>query len=190
LTGTTSAFGAELDSLADVIAFGVAPSLIIYLWRLSGPASSSGFDWWLLPVFAFAACGAIRLARFNVSDSEDGYEFTGIPMPVGALLPITACMAYHEVGLSLLGEKLVLAALLLISGLLMVSRLRVPAYKHFRNRLRQGLYYGAIAAGVTLLLFGGPGGTVLLVLLMVYLSLAIGKAVARRLSERQRSTAQ
>lgn len=92
LLNAQSKFGAELDSLADVIAFGVSPALIIYLWSLQ---YLPRFGW--IVALAHAVCAALRLARFNASmDAEDqphksaGF-FTGIPAPAGAgllLLPI------------------------------------------------------------------------------------------------------
>lgn len=97
LTGGTSRFGAELDSLADVVSFGAVPAFILYQWGLS----DFGLAGWI-PCLALASCSALRLARFNVMANDParpswmaGY-FTGIPAPGGAFLamaPIYAGLA-------------------------------------------------------------------------------------------------
>ena len=80
LTKTQSDFGVQLDSLADVVSFGGAPALLVYKWALA-PLGFAG----VFVSFAFAACGALRLARFNVqAASADHRYFTGLPIPVGA----------------------------------------------------------------------------------------------------------
>ena len=85
LLKATSRFGAEFDSLADFLCFGVAPALILYLWSLNGPARYG-----YMPCMMFAVCMALRLARFNAAlDSAPGpaymYNFfTGVPAPAGA----------------------------------------------------------------------------------------------------------
>ena len=80
LTKTCSRFGVEFDSLADLVSFGVAPALLIYIWALR-PYQRVGW----LAAFLFVICGALRLARFNVQvyTSENKY-FTGLPIPAAA----------------------------------------------------------------------------------------------------------
>src|SRR6186713_1946863 len=85
MTGTTSEFGAELDSLADVVSFGVAPALLAYSWGFS---TLPRVGW--LVAFLFVVCGALRLARFNVQKSSvDGRYFVGLPIPAAAA-PVAA----------------------------------------------------------------------------------------------------
>ena len=80
LTGSTSAFGIEFDSLADVISFGVAPALLVYTWAFS---SVPRVGW--LAAFLFVTCGTLRLARFNVQKGVvDGRYFVGLPHPAAA----------------------------------------------------------------------------------------------------------
>jgi CDP-diacylglycerol--serine O-phosphatidyltransferase len=80
LTGTSSKFGVELDSLADVISFGVAPGVLLYLWALR-PFGKLGW----LAAFLYVICGALRLARFNVQVSTvESRRFVGIPIPAAA----------------------------------------------------------------------------------------------------------
>ncbi|MEO1502492.1 MAG: CDP-diacylglycerol--serine O-phosphatidyltransferase, partial [Pseudomonadota bacterium] len=86
LVGGDSKMGAELDSLADFVNFGVAPPLVIYLWALQDMRSAA----WLC-VLIFAICCVLRLARFNVSNKADGVDqpddfFVGVPAPAGAIL--------------------------------------------------------------------------------------------------------
>ncbi|MDD3266370.1 MAG: CDP-diacylglycerol--serine O-phosphatidyltransferase [Burkholderiales bacterium] len=83
MTKTTSAFGAELDSLADMVAFGVAPALIIFNWGLNYMGL-----WGWSASFIYCACAAIRLARFNSSSSGDSGFFLGLPSPSAAALVV------------------------------------------------------------------------------------------------------
>ncbi|MFT5453115.1 MAG: CDP-diacylglycerol--serine O-phosphatidyltransferase, partial [Enterobacterales bacterium] len=94
MTNTTSAFGAEYDSLADMVSFGVAPALIAYNW---GALEQLGkFGW--LAVFVYVVCGALRLARFNVMpETIDKKYFQGLPIPAAAGV---------VVGLVWFGEKM------------------------------------------------------------------------------------
>jgi len=80
MTGSSSRFGVEYDSLSDVIAFGVAPGLLVYMWALKGYGR---FGW--LAAFLFVACGALRLARFNIQvDNVQKKHFLGLPIPAAA----------------------------------------------------------------------------------------------------------
>lgn len=131
LLRATSKFGAELDSLADLTSFGVSPALVLYLWVLR--EDPSGFGW--IAALVFAACSALRLARFNTMLEDlsapawtKGF-FTGVPAPAGAglaLLPLFLALAF---GPSLKTPATLQAVWLVISGLLMVSRLPTFAMK-------------------------------------------------------------
>jgi len=93
LLNAETAFGAELDSLCDMVSFGLAPSVLIYLWAL---APLQKFGW--LAAFLITACAALRLARFNVQlASQDKRYFQGLPTPATALLIATAVL-FHEQG--------------------------------------------------------------------------------------------
>lgn len=124
-----SPIGAELDSLADFINFGVAPGLLIHAWALQ---DFSNAGW--IAVLGYATCCVLRLARFNVSNAQDKSAasntfFIGIPSPAGALLvmlPMYASFAFsHE---PLLPDA-VLALYLLVIGLLMISRFPTYSFK-------------------------------------------------------------
>jgi len=92
ITHTATRFGIEMDSLADVISFGVAPGILVYTWTLS----SFGKIGWLGSFF-LVACAALRLARFNVQmGSTEKKHFTGLPTPASALVIATTVLAYEE----------------------------------------------------------------------------------------------
>jgi CDP-diacylglycerol--serine O-phosphatidyltransferase len=167
--GVQSQFGAELDSLADVIAFGVAPAMLAYHTALAN-GSKYLVSPWLIASFLFSACSALRLARFNtvLDTRENADEFQGIPTPVSALLVTTTIMTCHELKVTEILRPSVMGPVLLISGLLGIVRVRFPSYKRFRSRFGQILFYGSILGGLTLLVLGGPGGTVLLGLMLLY----------------------
>jgi CDP-diacylglycerol--serine O-phosphatidyltransferase len=139
MTNTSSAFGKELDSLADVITFGVAPSLLAYLWGVR-QVGSSGYPviearlihFGLVICFLFLICGACRLARFNISvdpkprnpGRPDRKYFVGMPIPAGA--GVIAAVIHFEAGSPIhnLWMSLVWLALVAFVGFLMVSSWR------------------------------------------------------------------
>ncbi len=123
LLKSESEFGAELDSLADFLNFGVAPAFLMYLWALQDMRSAG----WI-SVLIFAACSVIRLARFNVgnkSDStvEDMRFFTGVPSPAGSLLvllPMFISLQWPEA--PLIPDSLIIVYIIFV-GLLLISRI-------------------------------------------------------------------
>ena len=93
LTHSTTRFGIELDSLSDLIAFGVAPAVMLYKWALM-PFGRVGWA----AAFLFVACGALRLARYNVQmGSTESKAFTGMPIPGAATIVATLVIFYHEI---------------------------------------------------------------------------------------------
>lgn len=93
ITHTATRFGIEIDSLSDVISFGVAPGVLVYTWSLF----SFGKIGWL-GAFFLVACAALRLARFNIQmGSTEKKHFTGLPTPAAALVIATAVLAYKDV---------------------------------------------------------------------------------------------
>jgi CDP-diacylglycerol--serine O-phosphatidyltransferase len=138
-TNTQSSFGKEYDSLADMIAFGLAPAVVAYQWGVARIAEY-GFVWgrigWLATFF-YAACAAIRLARFNSrADVVDKRYFEGLPSPSGAAL--LAGFVWMLADLQREGLRaLVLAfAVALIAGSLMVSRFRYLSGKDLDPKMR------------------------------------------------------
>lgn len=125
LTKTTTRFGLELDSLADVISFGVAPALVMYVWVLE----SYGRIGWV-GAFAFIACGALRLARFNVqSGSIDPKRFNGLPIPAAAAMVATTVFFFHKLKLDPAQYSGLLLALTYALSFLMVSGVKFHAFK-------------------------------------------------------------
>lgn len=125
LTNTTSKFGAEYDSLADVVAFGVAPALVLFSWSLQ---SLGNFGW--VAAFVYVAGGALRLARFNVQlESADSRYFTGLAIPAAA--GVMAGMVWTGVDYGLDGESLsyLVALVTAALGILMVSNFKYYSFK-------------------------------------------------------------
>jgi len=113
-----SAFGAELDSLCDMLSFGVAPAVLVYLWALT---SYGKLGW--LAAFLVVACSALRLARFNVQlASQDKRYFQGLPTPALALMVASAILFHVKLGLEPVGSVWLVASVLL--AWLLVSNVR------------------------------------------------------------------
>ena len=133
----TSKFGAELDSLSDFIAFGVAPAVILYLWTMqtAGPVG------WV-PVLLFNVCMALRLARFNtVMDGDEppawakGY-FTGVPAPAAAGLVMLPMILWFQADAEWLRQPLLVGAVIIVVAGLMVSKLPTYSFKNIRIQQR------------------------------------------------------
>lgn len=123
LTNTSTRFGIEYDSLADVIAFGVAPGVLIYTWGLS----QWGTMGWLA-ASTYVACGALRLARFNVQyETSEKRHFLGLPIPAAAEVIASIVLLHHYLGGD--GEVTKRVTLLLITYAL--AGLMVSSFKYF-----------------------------------------------------------
>ncbi|MEW5790460.1 MAG: CDP-diacylglycerol--serine O-phosphatidyltransferase [Pseudomonadota bacterium] len=135
LTNTQSDFGAEYDSLADVIAFGLAPSVVLYLWGLSGFGK---LGW--LGAFVFTACGALRLARFNTQvHVASKSHFQGLPIPAAAatLVGLVWVAESPEISgfLDTFAHPIALVLVYMLA-LFMVSNFRYKSFKDFDLRGR------------------------------------------------------
>jgi CDP-diacylglycerol---serine O-phosphatidyltransferase len=132
LTGTASEFGGELDSLADVISFGVAPAFLAYAW---GFATMPRVGW--LVAFLFVMCGTLRLARFNVQKHVvDGRFFVGLPIPAAAAM-VASLVNFAPGRVESRGPATVLAALIIVLAFLMVSTFRYWSFKKVDLRRRR-----------------------------------------------------
>jgi CDP-diacylglycerol---serine O-phosphatidyltransferase len=144
LLKATSEMGKQLDSLADVVSFGVAPGMIVYQFlRLAFAQQVNGLDVsfaWLLPAFIIPCAGAYRLARFNI-DIEQSHGFKGVPIPAAGLLiasfPLIYWYSNTEWAVSLLLNKWFWYAVIIIVSYLMVSTLPMLAMK-FKNASIKG----------------------------------------------------
>jgi CDP-diacylglycerol--serine O-phosphatidyltransferase len=124
-TKTTSRFGLELDSLADVISFGMAPAVLMYVWAL---APHGRIGW--VSAFLFVACGALRLARFNVqSGTIDPKRFNGLPIPAAAAMVATTVLFFEKAGLQAADYAFYLMLLTLLLSFFMVSSVKFHAFK-------------------------------------------------------------
>ena len=137
LTNTTSKFGAEFDSLADMVSFGVAPALVVFSWALGGLGK---FGW--SAAFIYVACAALRLARFNTQiDTADKNYFTGLASPAAAAILASTVWVCHDlgwIGQALPLELSVLVGLLTaIVGFLMIANFPYYSFKgiDFRGRV-------------------------------------------------------
>jgi CDP-diacylglycerol--serine O-phosphatidyltransferase len=150
LTKTQSDFGVELDSLADAISFGVAPALLVYKWALA-PLGFAG----IFLAFCFAACGTLRLARFNVLTHRkvpgSSKFFTGLPIPLAAGMLISLVIAHHDAGLSAhKTNTLAVAGLVGALCILMVSNIRYRTFKDVRiSKKSATIFFVVVLAGVT-----------------------------------------
>ncbi len=142
MTGTSSQFGMEYDSLCDLAAFGVAPAALVYFWALTPEQLETVIPYHnrlgAAAAFIYLACGALRLARFNVfSGVRDPGFFQGLPIPGGAVM-IAAAVLWHYRGLSAESpDGLAVLLLTLFLAFLMVSSLDYFSHKNrflARNR--------------------------------------------------------
>ena len=158
-----SAIGKELDSLADVVSFGVAPAIIIYNFLTTGSPEASfkiaGADIMILVAALMPVCAALRLAVFNLDESQTT-SFKGLATPANAIAVISLVIAGHysesEFILSITGNKLIISLLTITLSLLMVSRLELFSLKISDLRLKgnEGRYLMLVLIGVSFAILG------------------------------------
>jgi CDP-diacylglycerol--serine O-phosphatidyltransferase len=150
LTRTQSQLGLQLDSLADIVTFGVAPAVLVYRWGLSDLGTAG-----LVVAFVFLAGGALRLARFNVlamrAQGRPGKYFLGLPIPIAANLLVAMVLANRAVGLNSAVNQTSIAAVMLVLAYLMISRVRFRSMKDLRLS-RRTLAAGAAVAALGVIL--------------------------------------
>jgi CDP-diacylglycerol--serine O-phosphatidyltransferase len=156
LTRTQSAFGAELDSLSDMVSFGVAPALVVYVWALKDFAGMATVSWlgpWLttklgwIAAFIYSACAALRLARFNTTlDIADKRFFQGLPSPAAACLVAGLVWALDEYQIRGQDVTWLAWALTVFAGLTMVSNFKFYSGKDIN--LRKSVPF-SVVVGIT-----------------------------------------
>lgn len=162
MTGTTSEFGGELDSLADMISFGVAPGVLAFCWGFS---LMPRVGW--LAAFLFVVCGALRLARFNVQrHAVDGRFFVGLPIPAAAA-QVAAWVSLLPDPLADRTQATVALCVVVMLAFLMVSTLRYRSFKTFDLRRRRS-YLVVLGIALLFLLVALHPKSVLLALATAY----------------------
>ena len=163
LTRTQSAFGIEIDSLADVVSFGVAPGLLVYSWSLHGLGTLG-----VVAAFAYVACGAIRLARFNVLATDTSGRpkkpskyILGLPIPGAAGILVSLVAANHAVDGELAVQRGWIAVIMFALSFFMVSTIKFRSFKDLRLSWRT----------VTLVLFAVSTGVLMAIKLHVAFAL-------------------
>jgi CDP-diacylglycerol--serine O-phosphatidyltransferase len=147
VTRTTSQFGIEFDSLADLVSFGVAPGLVIYQWALS-PLGRIGW----LAAFLFVVCGALRLARFNTQvDTISSDHFVGLPIPAAAGMSVVTVLFCNRLGIEEQVHPFVFLAMLYILAFLMVSTVRYASFK--KAELFRIKNFNGLVAAILIIIF-------------------------------------
>ncbi len=163
MTNTQSAFGEQMDSLADMVSFGAAPALIVYVWTLNSLGR-----WGWIGAFVYCACAALRLARFNVNTSVvDKRFFQGLPSPAAAALVAGFIWLMTDAGIDGDEVRWFAFALTLYAGLTMVTN--VPFYSFKDVSMKKSVPFAAIvliALGIAVVNIDPP--TVIFALFMVY----------------------
>jgi CDP-diacylglycerol--serine O-phosphatidyltransferase len=163
----TSEFGAQLDSLSDILSFGIAPALVLYFWSLE----TAGGIGWALALFLVVCCG-LRLARFNsllgrLPPYAYNY-FTGVPAPAGGILALLPIVLWLAFGVDLASHPVVVGAWAVVVSGLMVSRIPTFSFKRLKIPQPYVLPFLVLAA----LLFAGLAGRpwpTLTVIALIYL---------------------
>lgn len=154
LTGTQSEFGVQYDSLSDLVSFGVAPALVMYTWSLS-TLCDFGPLWGKLgwaTAFIYAACAALRLARFNTQAGvDDKRYFQGLASPAAAAVCMSFVWTMEKFGVSGTALCFVTPWIAAITGLLMVSRIRYFSFKSLPLGDRRHVPFGWIVGALLIL---------------------------------------
>jgi len=147
LTSVTSRFGAELDSLADLVSFGVAPAFLVFSRYLADYLIVG-----LLSTSVFVLCGALRLARFNITPPSDRDVFTGLPIPAGAGILCTLTIFEMQFFPFFRIPDIAIPFVPILTGFLMVSTVEYPAMKKSKktSAIRQMLVVAFVVALVTM----------------------------------------
>jgi len=146
-TNTTSKFGIEFDSLADVISFGVAPALLMYTWMLR-PFGRIGW----LAAFLFMVCGALRLARFNTQTGTISSDyFVGLPIPAAAGFAATTLLFHNRLGVLNAPQSILVLALIYLLSFLMVSNIKYYSFK--RPELFKRGNFNLLVATILIMIF-------------------------------------
>jgi CDP-diacylglycerol--serine O-phosphatidyltransferase len=146
LTKTTSQFGVEFDSLADIVSFGVAPAVLVYIWALV-----PWQNWGWLAACTFAVCGALRLSRFNVqAQGPSKNHFVGLPIPAAAQMITATVIMYDYVG-GAGSPSRHLTLLLVIYGLAALMISNIPYFSLKNNEIKKRHPIWMLVSGIILI---------------------------------------
>ena len=178
MTGTTSAFGVEFDSLADVISFGVAPAILSFKWA-QDPLGEIGWA----AGFLFVSAAAVRLARFNIqAGTQDKRYFVGLPSPAAACVPAATVFAYPA-GFQGYAEAWPVLSMMIVPALLMVSTIRYRSFKSLDLHTRRS-YPALFLVAVGLAALASSPRFLLLAMAYTYLASAFIGLAWHRLRRR------
>ena len=182
-THTESDFGAQYDSLADMVSFGLAPALVMYEWALSGMGK---LGW--LAAFLYAATAALRLARFNTQTSSDRrLSFQGLPSPAAAASVTGLVWVFHSYGVP--GREMSILALIFTVAIAasMVSNIRYESFKHWDIKGRVP-FIAVLAVVLVFVLVSLDPPQVLFVMFLGYALSGPVTAIVRRVRRATRGT--
>jgi CDP-diacylglycerol--serine O-phosphatidyltransferase len=190
MTRTTTRFGVEYDSLADLVSFGVAPAFLVYGWALSQFGR-----WGWLAAFLYLICGALRLARFNVQiNTVEKGKFNGLPIPAAATFVASIILLFYYLGGSGGFKHLALLLAIYVLAFLMVSTVKYSSFKDLEAFRRRPFNTLVVFIFLALLLAAEPQVMIFLFTSVYVVSGPIGElveAVRRRrgkLPEREKRT--
>jgi CDP-diacylglycerol--serine O-phosphatidyltransferase len=176
LTKTTSEFGVQLDSLADVLTFGAAPAMLAFAWGMGAWDGIQAnvamhvrqLGW--MATFAFVVCSALRLARFNIQKGDAGSKryFVGLPTPASAGT-IAAVVHFFKSPILLVGSALLWCFLILLISFLMISTVRYFSFKEF-NPKKYGPRFALLATAMLIWLVIFYSEVVLLLIATIYVT--------------------
>jgi CDP-diacylglycerol--serine O-phosphatidyltransferase len=184
LTHSTTRFGIELDSLSDLVAFGVAPSVLVYKWAIAD-FGRIGFA----AAFLFTACGALRLARYNVQmGSTESKAFTGMPIPGAAGIVAALILFYDDTWKAVPEKNVFMLVLTVFLSILMVSTLRFHGLKEIDFRRRKPFWF-LVAIVVAIVAFVIHPPVALFLFAMIYLAWGIIENIYMVYSKRRKQAA-
>jgi CDP-diacylglycerol---serine O-phosphatidyltransferase len=186
--GADTRFGAQLDSLADLVSFGVAPGVIMYIWSLSRMGTSG----WIAALI-FCACSAIRLARFNVQSvrdegaSKSNPYFTGLPTPAAACMMLLPMLVSFQWDTPIVRAPWIVGTMIAITSALMVSRLPTPSIKYMRLSREHRFLAGLCGGILVMLLIFWPWATLTVGLLIYVATIPVAMVVHHPNARQQRA---
>jgi CDP-diacylglycerol--serine O-phosphatidyltransferase len=173
MTQTTTRFGVEYDSLADLVTFGVAPAFLVYGWALSAFGR-----WGWLAAFLFLICGALRLARFNVQvNTVEKEKFNGLPIPAAAIFVASMILLFYYLGGSGGFKHFAVLLAIYVLAFLMVSTVKFNSFKDLEPFRRRPFNTLVVFVFLALLLAAEPQVMIFVFATVYVLSGPVGEVV-------------